>query len=157
MAVLGISIGTRRNGIAVIRAGQLEAAKMHSLVDRWSPHKSKAILATYDKYVQRYSVRTIVVKTPKASHFTLAIKQLIRELNAYVLKQGCLIEYKTIEHIKAAEPSIKNRNKIFHLVVEKYPLLSRELRMETKNKHPYYYMKMFEAVIVAHLHIRDHE
>lgn len=148
MRLLGISIGTRSNGIAVLNGNELEAAQVHSLNERWSKGKIVAIIAIYDKYTRKYSIDKIIVKSPKSSHFTLALKQLIKAIDAYVKQQGCLVEYTTIEKIKAAEPTIKNRRHIREFVVAKYPELIHEMRKDIKNKQPYY-MKLFEATIVA--------
>lgn len=148
MRVLGISIGTRSNGVAVLNGSELEAAQVHSLNERWSKGKIAAIIAIYDKYTRKYNIDKIVVKAPKSSHFTLALKQLIKAIDEYVKQQGCLVEYTTIEKIKTAEPTIKNRRHIREFVVTKYPELIHEMRKDIKNKQPYY-MKLFEATIVA--------
>ncbi len=150
MPVLGISIGTRRNGVAVIRGSELESAQIHSICGKWSSKKREAFIGVFRRYVSRYCIDTIVIKIPKQSHFTLALKQLIRAVDEYVKKQGCLIEYTTIENIKHAEPSIKNRNHLREFVVSRYPELAHEKNRDIRNKQPYY-MKLFEATIVAHI------
>lgn len=148
MAILGVSVGTRRNGIAVIKDDELHAAQVHTLNDRWSNHKCAALIALYHKYVRDYRVRLVIVKTPKPSHFTLALKQLIRALDAYVKKQGCLVEYTTIQQMKAQEPAIKNKRELGQVVAERYPILVHEFHRELKLKQPYY-TKLFEAVMAA--------
>ncbi|MGV8130597.1 MAG: hypothetical protein ACP5N7_00675 [Candidatus Pacearchaeota archaeon] len=153
MRVLGISIGTRSNGTAVLNGAELEAAQIHSFNERWSKGKIAAIIAIFDRYTQKHAIEKIVVKTPKSSHYTLALKQLIKAIDTYVKSQGCMLEYTTIEHIKAAEPAIKTRRHIREFVVAKYPELIHEMRKDIKNKQPYY-MKLFEATIVADISTR---
>lgn len=148
-SILGISLGTRTNGIAIINGKELEVAHVHAFNERWSKVKLAAIMAVYDRYVREHAVRSIVVKIPKSSHLSLAIKQLIRAIDAYIKKQGCLVEYTTITKIKAKEPGVKNKRELWNLVVERYPMLIHEMRREVKNRQPYY-TKLFEAVIVAH-------
>lgn len=150
MVVMGISIGTRLNGIAVIAGNEFEAAQMFSICGRWSPKKIDGFLRVYKRYIRRHRVSIVVIKIPKPSHFTLALKQLIRAVDTYVKKQGCLIEYTTIEQIKKAEPSIKNRNDVREFVVATYPELLLTKHKDIQNKQPYY-MKLFEATIVAHI------
>jgi hypothetical protein len=149
MTILGISIGTRRNGIAVLRERKLEQAHVHTFNERWSTPKCVAILALYKKYLCDHDIAHVVVKIPKPSHFSLAIKQLIKGLNEYVSNHGCLIEYRTLEDIKRADPSITNRTTLRTKAVQHYPILAHELRKDSNNKHPYY-NKLFEAVIAAH-------
>jgi hypothetical protein len=104
----------------------------------------------YARYIVRYQISFVVVKIPKASHFTLAVKQLLTALEAYVQKQGCMISYTTIEDIKRKEPSIKNKEQLREFVVNTYPELLRIKRKDINNKQPYY-MKLFEATMVAHI------
>ncbi|SJZ77790.1 hypothetical protein SAMN04488132_104227 [Sediminibacterium ginsengisoli] len=150
MRVLGISIGTRRNGFAVIADNVLEVAHVRSRRDRWSPKKLQSLLTLYTRYIRRHHITNIVVKTPKHSHFTAALKQLIKALETYAKERGCLVQLTTIEHIKSQEPSIKNRNHLREFVVATYPKLVDKKDKDIKNRQPYY-MKMFEATIVAHL------
>jgi RNase H-fold protein (predicted Holliday junction resolvase) len=154
MAILGISIGTRRNGVAVIRQESLEAAQVHTLNDRWSGHKLAAIMSLYAKYVREYNVRVIIIKTPKPSHWSLAIKQLLRAIDAYIKKQGCLVEYTTIDKMKAKEPAIRNKRDLRRMVVELYPILIHELNRDLKVKQPYY-AKLFESVMAAHQRMHE--
>lgn len=99
MPTIGISIGTRRNGIAVIKNRKLRTAQVHTLNERWSKHKLAAFISLYDRYIQQYNVSVVVVKSPKSSHFTLAIKELLKALDSYAKKQGCRIKYTTITQI----------------------------------------------------------
>jgi hypothetical protein len=153
MVVLGISIGTRRNGIAVIKKEQLEIAQIHSLNERWSKSKIAAIVSQYDKYVRQFEVSKIIIKVPKPSHFSLALKQLLKAVDTYVKKQGCLVQYITIKDIKTAQPSIRVRRDLRTFVVDKYPVLIHEMNKDIKNRQPYY-MKLFEAVVIADISIR---
>lgn len=154
MRVLGVSIGTRRNGVAVISGTELEVAHIHSICGRWSNKKAVAFLNLYKRYVKRYRITTVIIKIPKPSHFTLALKQLIRLIDQYVKSQGCLIEYMTIEQIKEQEPFIKNRTHLRERVVERFPELLHEKHKDIQNKQPYY-MRLFEAVLVADIQSRS--
>lgn len=108
----------------------------------------------YKRYVKRYRITTVVIKIPKPSHFTLALKQLIRLVDQYIKSQGCLVEYITIEQIKQHDPSIKNRTHLRERVVERFPELLHEKHKDIQNKQPYY-MRLFEAVLVADIQSRS--
>jgi hypothetical protein len=150
MVVLGISISTRRNGIAVVEGNELKAALIRSRCERWSPQKIHYFIRIYKRYIRLYGVTTVVIKIPRPSHFSLALKQLIQAVDEYVKKQGCLIAYTTIEEIKQRVPSIKNRNELRKFAVSQYPELINELNKDRRNRQPYY-MRMFEATIIAHI------
>lgn len=152
MVVLGISIGTRRNGVAILD-GILKEAQVHSFNERWSKEKGKVIIGMFQKYVEHYRATHIIVKVPKASHFSLALKQLIGSLDKYCKSKGCLVEYVDITAIKQMEPCIVNKLTLRQIVVDRYPELTLELNREIKNKQPYY-IKVFEAVIVSDLLLR---
>lgn len=155
--ILGISLGTRHNGLAVVQGKQLEAAQVHSFNARWSKSKLNAILSLYDRYVREYHIHKMIVKIPKASHLSLAIKQIIRAIDMYVKQQGCLVEYTTITKIKSSELKIKNKRDLRKIVVELYPMLIYEMQKEIKNQQPYY-TKIFEATIAAHIEsVRQHK
>lgn len=149
MVVLGISIGTRRNGVAILD-GILKEAQVHSFNERWSREKGDVIIGTFQWYIEHYGATHVIVKVPKASHFSLALKQLIGSLDKYCNSRGCLVEYVDIKAIKQLEPYIVNKQTLRQIVVDRYPELTLELNKEIKNKQPYY-IKVFEAVIVSDL------
>lgn len=100
MTVLGISFGTRRNGVAVLSGTELFAAQVHSICGKWSPKKRDAFIGIFRRYIRHYQISKVIIKVPKKFHFTLGLKQLIAALDSYVKSQGCLIAYTTIEQIK---------------------------------------------------------
>lgn len=148
MPILGVSIGTRRNGVAVIGNGELKEAQIHSFNERWSKRKIAAIVAIFEKYIHQYNIRTIVIKPPKKSHYSLAIKHLLTAIDAYVKSKGCLVDYMNITQIKQHEPAIRNKTQMREIVVQKYPLLKREFLKDIRNRQPYY-VKLFEAATIA--------
>jgi hypothetical protein len=148
MPILGISIGTRRNGIAVIDTGELKEAQIHTFNERWSKWKLAAIVSIFRRYMQQYNIEQVIIKSPKQSHYSLALKHLIAAVDAYVKSKGCLVEYMDFSQIKQHEPDIRNKLHLRELVVSRYPVLKREFIKDSRNRQPYY-VKLFEAVVVA--------
>jgi hypothetical protein len=148
MPILGISIGTRRNGIAIIVTGELKEAQIHTFNERWSKWKLAAIVAIFARYIQQYHIEQVVIKPPKYSHYSLSLKHLLKAVDAYVKSKGCLVEYMNLPQIKQHEPEIRTKLHLRELVVSRYPILKQEFIKDSRNRQPYY-VKLFEAVMVA--------
>lgn len=152
MVVLGVSIGTRVSGIAVIANNQLVAYNVLSFKEAWSDEKRDRIIKVYHEYVREHGVTTVAVKVPPLSHFTEALLSLLDRLKEYIdTHVGCMVAYKTQKDIKIALPRIRNKKDLIEHVVSLYPELQamHERELAIKNK---YHTRMFEAVLIAHLH-----
>jgi RNase H-fold protein (predicted Holliday junction resolvase) len=150
MVILGISIGTRTSGIAILSKQGLLSWNTLSFKNTWSEQKGDAIVRKYEKYLKHHRVTVVVLKIPRISHHTDAILRLLDNVNAIVAKHGCMVEYKTQEEIKTAVPGIKNRKDLMSHTTQLYPVLMRQQQKELENRNSYH-DKMFEAVLVAHL------
>ena len=150
MVILGISIGTRTSGIAIISKRGLISWNTLSFKNTWSEQKANAIVKKYQQCLQNHTVTVVVLKIPRISHHTDAILDLLDKVNAIVAKHGCMVEYKTQAEIKHAIPEIKNSNDLINYTASLYPVLQGAQTKELTNSNKYH-DKMFEAVIVAHL------
>ncbi len=150
MVVLGISLGTRLSGIAVLDSGRLVTFGTHSFKQSWSEEKAAEIAGVYERYVADHGVNAIVVKVPPMSHLTDTLRSLLERMNDFVAAHGCMVQVKTHRDIKAELPDILNKRDLMLHAVAVYPELSdiRSRELAGRNK---YHTKMFEAVIVAHL------
>jgi hypothetical protein len=151
MVILGISIGTKRTGIAVIKNGSLVRWDTHTLRGKWSEKKIASIIARCENHFKTLNVSVIVIKAPPFTHHSDNIMQLLKSLYAFIEYKGCLVDYKTKEDIKKIVPIIKNTHDLVTFAVTLYPQLQPEQAQEQANKN-HYYVKMFEAVVVAHLY-----
>ena len=150
MVVLGISIGTRITGIATINNTELIAWQSHSFPSQWSKAKMSQIISRYEKYIKMYKATMVVIKIPRLSHHNKAIQSLLERLNSIVSAHGCILDYTTLNEIKARLPFIRNASNIQDYSLKEYPVLLPEYSRERENKKPYHH-KMFEAVLIAHL------
>jgi RNase H-fold protein (predicted Holliday junction resolvase) len=151
MRILGISLGTRDNGIALISQGQLIHWQLHSFQGVWSDNKLHIMLKRIDRYITHYRVRTVVIKIPPATHHTEAFLTLLKKVTELIQYRGCLVACKTKEDIKGMVPEVTNTDSLMEYVTRHYPILLPEQAQERANRHPYQ-IKMFEAVLAAHLH-----
>lgn len=150
MIILGISIGTRTSGIAIISKRGLISWNTLSFKNTWSENKANHIIRKYEKYLHKQAVTVVVLKVPRISHHTEAIMSLLQKVNAIVAKHGCMVEYKSQEQIKTAVPHIKNQRDLIIHTANLYPVLMGNQEKELNNRNSYH-DKMFEAVLVAHL------
>jgi RNase H-fold protein (predicted Holliday junction resolvase) len=150
MVILGISIGTRSSGIAILDSGKLTRWDTLSFKKMWSERKADKIVSKYELYLEAHSVTVVVLKIPPLSHQTEALVILLNKIQELLTYKGCMVEYKTKKEIKKALPEVRNTKQLMNHVVALYPRLTPYYERELKNKNPYY-EKIFEAVIVAHL------
>jgi RNase H-fold protein (predicted Holliday junction resolvase) len=150
MVILGISIGTRTSGIAVVRKGKLIAWDVISFRDEWTESKAEKITSRFESILTLHSVKYVVLKIPRPSHHSEAIVELLEKVKALFEYHGCMVEHKTQAEIKRTLPQISNKKDLMVFITNLYPSLSPERSQEMTNKHSYH-NKMFEAVLVAHI------
>lgn len=153
MVVLGISIGTRITGIAIINdhdKAELISWQSHTFPAKWSNAKMGQIITRYEKYLRTHKVTMVIIKIPRLSHHNTAIKTLLLKLRSLIAFHGCMMDYTTMNEIKSTVPSVQNASDLQDYTVAQYPMLLPEHAQERVNKRPYHH-KMFEAVLIAHL------
>jgi len=148
--ILGISLGAKRTGIAIISYGTLIHWQLHTFFGTWSDKKSQRILDRYEKYIRTYGVKRIAVKIPPETHHSTAVVALLKALLERCQYHGCMVEYKTKTEIKQHIPEVQNANELIAYVTNRFPILTLEQERQLRNKQPYQ-IKMFEAVLMAHI------
>jgi len=150
MVILGISLGTRNSGIAILDNGKLVAWNTLAFKNEWSHRKATKIVSRYERYLKKHKVTVVVLKIPPFTHRTEAILTLIKKIQKIIVYHGCMVEYKTKAEIKQELPDVRNTKDLMAYVSTFYPVLAEEYTQELSNRNRYH-TKMFEAVIVAHL------
>ena len=146
MTILGISLGGRTTGIAIIKDGEL-------LVNRSLTVRNKdsvAYATIIDDYVRQYRIGTAVVKTPPKSHISDWIKEIFHVCIEVFSYHGCMVEVRETKSMKAQAPMLTNKAQLLELAASSYPDLLPIKDREKANRQKYH-VKMFEAVVVAHL------
>jgi RNase H-fold protein (predicted Holliday junction resolvase) len=151
MVILGISLGTRTSGIAILDSGKLITWNTLSFRKEWSEHKAQKIISRYDLYLRNHNVTTVVLKVPPVTHHTEALVTLLKKLQSLFTYHGCMVEYKTKSEVKAAIPELRNTRQLIEYTTDLYHCLIPEQVHELRSKNKYH-SKMFEAVLVAHLY-----
>lgn len=150
MVILGISLGTRKSGIAILDNGKLVAWNTLSFKNEWSERKATKIVSKYERYLKKHKVTTVVLKIPPFTHQTEAILTIIKKIQEIIVYHGCMVEYKTKAEIKQELPEVRNTNDLMAHASTLYPVLTDDYTQELTNRNRYH-SKMFEAVMVAHL------
>jgi len=151
MRILGISLGTRESGIALLSHGQLIHWQMHSFHEPWSNDKLNDILKRYDRYITQFRIQHVVIKIPPATHHTKALLSLLKKVTELVQYRGCIVACQTKADIKALVPEVTNTETLMEYVTRQYPILLPEQVQELKSRQKYH-IKMFEAVLAAHVY-----
>ena len=150
MVILGISIGTRVTGIAILNNSELIAWESHSFPTKWSKPKLQQIINRYEKHVRTHKVPTVIIKIPRLSHHSKPLKDILSGLRSLLTFHGCMVDYTTLTELKTKLPQIENASDVEDYALNLYPVLLPEHTRERVNKRPYHH-KMFEAVLIAHL------
>ena len=151
--MLGISIGTRSIGTAVIRKGHLLDWQVKSYKGKMNQQKLHMISGSVLKLFRNYCCNEVVIKVPDKAHTYGNIVLLKKHLTKYFNTRNIQIHYYTLSDIKASlQVPVGNKQDLLQWAVERYIELQIVYRKEMSNKNSYY-IKLFEAVAVLHIHI----
>lgn len=147
MVVLGISLGSRTTGIAIIHGGEL--LEYRTLTVRAQSATTHA--EAFDHYIRQYRVVVVVLKVPPLVYLTERLKAILKDAVKLFEYHGCMVEYKDTDAIKVDVSAIGNKHDLISFATYHYPVLLplKEKELSSGNK---YHEKMFEAVVIAHLH-----
>lgn len=146
MVVLGISLGSRTTGIAIIKDNELLVARSLTLRNKQTDNH----MDTLGNYILQYKILVVVIKLPPITHITNRLKELLHQCIALFQYHGCMVEYKESAEIKMHMPELKNKLHIINYATAQYTDLLPYQSKELANKQKYH-IKMFEAVIIAHI------
>jgi hypothetical protein len=144
--ILGISLGCRITGIAIVKGTELLAA--HSITLR--NKRTKAHTETVNNYIRQYQISTVVIKIPPNTHITARLEKLLEQCLSLFHYHGCMVEYKDDKVIKKCLPDLTDKLSVIEFATAAYPILTPFHRKEIANKQKYH-VKMFEAVVIAHM------
>lgn len=148
--VIGISLGTRKMGIAVVDRYSIFDCGVKAFQGVWSARKLQAILTVIEQHIVDYRIERVAIKLPTVSTLTPALTELLKGIEALARKRGISLSKYTLNTLKEVWNSNNRMNKaqLMQRVVEKYPELRNEYEREKKNKIRHY-EKVFEAVGVT--------
>src|SRR5438552_11518079 len=89
--VLGISLGTRRVGIAVVERFAIFECKLKRFKGAWSEKKLQMILEAIEKYIDRHDITDIGLKTPAVNGNSPAMIDLLNGIKSLAAARKCAI------------------------------------------------------------------
>ena len=148
--ILGISLGTRLMGLAVVYDGELIDFRVRAFFSAWNNEKRSEMLKTIEQAVKQYGIKKIVVKTPKPSHCSHSITDLTNDIIALGEKYNIRVMVCTISMIlrNQKEQDLKNKKSLIQSIVRRYPHHKQlaHLYAKERTKEVPYYVKLFEAI-----------
>ena len=148
--ILGISLGTRLMGLAVVYDGELTDFRVRAFFGAWNDAKRSEMIKAIVQTVQQFGIKKIVVKTPKPCYCSQSINDLTNDIIALSEKYNIRVIVCTISMILRSqqERTLKNKQSLIKSIICKYPQhkqLAKLYAKEQKNNAPYY-VKLFEAI-----------
>lgn len=150
MTIFGISVGTDRAGVCILKDELLVERRVHNYRKVWSDDKLHIIIKQYKQYIQKYRVKAIIVKIPPLRKHTPAICLLIKHIERLARDYDCEFDLITKSEIKSVCGLHSTKEIILHTRML-YPEL-RTLPSEGDKIDHGYYKKLYEAVLSAHIY-----
>ncbi len=147
--VLGISVGTRSIGIAVIAEGDLVDWYIKTFRGVWSDQKKLQILDTIEQMLERYDINSFAIKVPDKMNQFPVLTELHSEITQLAEAKSVTTLSFTIKSLKAlCGTDVNNKEALRTRVFDLFPELKIEYQKEMENRN-LYYTKLFEATLAA--------
>lgn len=150
--LLGISLGTRRIGIAVMKENILLDWRIHSFKDSWSRSKQKDILFVIAGYIEECKVTEISIKKLDPIRNSEPLQNLFSEITMCANRKNIVMKSYSLLQMKKyfSKERTFTKSEMIKQVALQFPELIPEYNRDQKNKTPYY-IKIFEAVLVVNM------
>jgi Holliday junction resolvasome RuvABC endonuclease subunit len=147
---IGINLGTRYAGIAVIVGAELRDWRIKVINGKTLIEKFQCLTGILTRLLHTYTPGLVVLKKSHPSRTSETLSRLQLEAKAFLEQQDFLVKEYTLEQLKMRLLPGKRANKIklTEFVVTKYPILLTDWERECSLKRSYR-MAMFEAVALA--------
>jgi len=148
--VLGLSLGTRKIGLAVVKNGDLKEWCVKEFKGYWCIAKLKAIMFCVYKFCTLYGITSIAIKIPRKIGKQTGLRRVVSELERYAESQNIQIQKYSQNYLKLwyCGSDQGDFQKVIEIIVLRKPELVHEHRKEQRNYCGHYEV-MFQAVAVA--------
>jgi len=149
MTILGISVGTTRTGMCILKDGVLVDRRIHDYRRTWSDSKLRVIIRDYRHYILKYNVGAIIVKISPLKKHTPALRQVLKRLEGLAAEYNILFDLITKTERKSITGT-RSTSELIDYTRRLYPELNILFDKGASNEHSYN-KKLFEAVLSAHV------
>lgn len=147
--VLGLSLGTRILGVAIVKGKELRLWQTKRWKRKWCPQKKEMLIAYVHDLITRYGITAIGVKIPPRGHFSHGLIELVSELSkASAVNHLPLKNFRIQELKRMCSQQSLNRDGMMQCIIKRFDFLQSHYLKEHSNKHSYH-VKMFEAILAA--------
>lgn len=144
---LGISLGTRLTGLALVTGRMLELWQVKNFDEKWSEKKLSHIVKTLERYLEDYLILSVTIKVSEPCRSSFALERLTEALMRLCERKGIKVDTCTTNDLKSFCAS-RNRREMMDYVTQLYPELDH-VRGKASRIKKVYYVKIFEAVLSA--------
>lgn len=150
--ILGLSLGTRHIGLAVLEKNRIRERRMKVYTEGWSEIKLLIIISMLKKIIMKHGVTIIAIKAINPSKSSPSLNQILQAVGKYANSSKIAVFAYPIEELERYYSMEKRVNKgiLMEAVLAEYPELIFEYRNEQKRKNPYF-VKVFESIAAARL------
>ena len=153
VAVLGISLGTRSVGMAVLKDGELLDWKVQCFKGPWSRAKCSLITGRVAKLISYYEASAIALKIPQEAKPSGQVRQLYREIEKLTKKKGLLLHAYSLSDLKELL-ECATKEALIQAMAARFPELMHTYHKAQKCRSSYH-TKTFEAVACAEVFSTD--
>jgi|GEM_PF-1161759 len=149
MTILGISVGTTRTGMCILKDEILVDRRTHDYRRMWSDAKLRIIIRDYRHYILKYNVTAIIVKISPLKKHTPALRQVLKRLERLAAEYNMPFDLITKTELKSITGT-RSTNELIDYTRRLYPELNVLFDKGVSNEHSYN-KKVFEAVLSAYV------
>lgn len=144
---LGLSLGTRLTGLALLTDRSLELWQVKNFEEKWSERKLVHIIKTIEEYLETYAIIFVNIKISEPCRSSIALEQLTEALIGLCQRKRIRVNTCTNPELKMY-CNARNRRELMNYVANLYPELGH-VRGKAGRVKKIYYVKIFEAVLSA--------
>ncbi len=159
--IIGISLGTRLLGIAIVYDGTLYDFRVRTFYGSWNETKRSKIIAAIRKAIEQYAITALVIKIPRPKHRSLRIQELQDDIRQLSEQLGIKLTICTINCLRDRYNGNTRPNKrvLVESIISKYPQHRQlaKLNVREHNSRRAYHIKIFEAIACVERELRTEQ
>lgn len=150
--ILGISLSRRAIGMSLLSYGSLIKWNVQSFRKVEGDTKDRLIVHSIRQLLTKYPIEVVSVKIPDNIERYGKLVKLVGLINTLCERKGITCHFYTLKDIKGyySEDIRINKQALMQFVMDKYSVLIPSYQKEITGSKEYY-VKIFEAVAVAHV------
>jgi RNase H-fold protein (predicted Holliday junction resolvase) len=153
-AILGLSFNTRMLGLAVIVGTQLVDYHIQLRKESWTSQKREVICASLQPWCERYSIKNIAMSIPYEKQTSKQTQELCEAFKSSLKENNIKLHRYPVKALYSiCTEAKKTKKEVMRSLALRYPELGYPYQKEMRNKNKYY-VKLFEAVGVATMHLQ---